>query len=201
MADATGSGLGATGVVFVVGFPAIAALVAWVGLRAGVAPADWAYDRSLHGVAAAVAGLVAYFVVLIGAAAVLSTAGADGGTGAAVGALDAAVDAAPTWALVAFFLGNGVVVPLTEELAWRGVIQTSLTEAYGPAVAVVVTAALFVAKHLVVDLSAAPVRVVSLVVLALVFGVLRARYGTTSSTVAHLLANGLATGGIVVAAL
>jgi membrane protease YdiL (CAAX protease family) len=74
------------------------------------------------------------------------------------------------------------------------VIQTALADAYGTWLAVLVTAAAFVAKHLVVDLAAPLFRVTSLVIMATILCGLRARYGTTSSTVAHLLANGVFTG-------
>jgi hypothetical protein len=52
-------------------------------------------------------------------------------------------------------------------------------------------------KHLVVDLAASPLRVVSLVVLAFVLCGLRARWGRTSSTVAHLALNLVTTAGLV----
>lgn len=55
------------------------------------------------------------------------------------------------------------------------------------------TATAFVLKHLVVDLAAPPLRVTALFVFAVLFCVIRARYGTASSTVAHLVVNGLAT--------
>ena len=197
LADPLGTALGADALVLAVGFPLIAGAIAWLGLRAGVRPADWEYVVSLRSVGAGVAGYVA-FIVAFGA---LSFVYAD------ILGLVPSVDATafvglggtPVWVLALFFVGNGIIVPIAEELAWRGVIQTALAESYGTYVAVVVTAVAFVLKHLVVDLAAPPYRVTSLVLLALLFGVLRARYGTASSTVAHLAANATSTGLLVLA--
>ena len=76
-------------------------------------------------------------------------------------------------------------------------IQTALTESYGTYVAIVVTALAFVAKHLIVDLAVVPIRLGSLLILAFILCGLRARYGTASSTVAHLGMNMIATGLLV----
>lgn len=196
LADLLGTGLGADAVILALAFPVIAAAVAWWGRRVGVAPSDWTYDVSVRSVGAGLAGAAAFFAVYVGVAAVYTTVlGLQPSLGAgALGVADA-----PTWALALFVLGNGVVVPISEELAWRGVVQTALTESYGTHLAVVVTAVAFVAKHLVVDLAAPLFRVTSLAMLAFVFGGLRARYGTASSTVAHLLVNGVTTAALVLA--
>lgn len=196
LADVVGTAQGADAIVLAVGFPLIAAVVAGVGLAAGLGPDDWDFDVSLRTVGAGVGGILAYWVVFGGLTVVATTVlGVEPPTGpSSLGVADA-----PTWALVVLLVGNGVVVPITEELAWRGVVQTALTESYGTVVAVVLTAAAFALKHLVVDLAAPPLRVASLVFLALVFCGLRARWGTAASTVAHLGVNLVATASILLA--
>jgi len=176
-------------------FPLIAGIVAWWGTRVGIGRADWAYVTSLRTVGAGIGGLVAYFVVFLALVLVLDSV--LGVTQTATPGAPGVGGGVPTWVLVVFLAGNGIVVPIAEELAWRGVIQTALTESYGTYVAVVVTALAFAGKHLVVDLAAPPVRVTSLLVLAFVLCSLRARWGTTASTVSHLLANFLATASLV----
>lgn len=189
-----GSGLGADAVVIAVCLPLIAGLVAWWGIQAGIGPHEWDYDLSLRTVGAGLAGVVAWIAVFGGLAVLATTVlGIEPSMGP--GALGASE--APAWALAALLIGNGVVAPITEELAWRGVIQTGLTESYGSAVAVVVTTLAFVGKHLIVDLAAPPFRVASLLVAALVLCGLRDRFGTGSSTVAHLGMNLLATASLV----
>jgi membrane protease YdiL (CAAX protease family) len=171
-----------------VGFPVLALAIAAWGRRAGVSPADWQYDWSLRPVLAGVVGVVIYFVVFVGVTVVYS---ALFGTPTTPGL--SLSDSPALWVLTSLLLVNSVVVPFAEELAWRGVVQTALTREYGAAVGVVVTATAFVVKHLVVDAAAPPFRVASLAVIALVLGLLRHRYGTASSTVSHLGANGIAT--------
>jgi membrane protease YdiL (CAAX protease family) len=191
LTDALGTGLGADMVSIAVGFPLLAAGIALLGRRTGIRRPDWDYATSIRAVGAGVAGFVGY-VVLFSAAATVYTSVL--GLEPSIGVAALGVGAAPTWALGLLFVVNGILVPITEELAWRGVIQTALADAYGTWLAVLVTAAAFVAKHLVVDLAAPLFRVTSLVIMATIFCGLRARYGTTSSTVAHLLANGVFTG-------
>ena len=94
---------------------------------------------------------------------------------------------AGVWVLVLFAFAHGIVAPLTEELAWRGIVQTALVESQRPAVGIVVTAALFTAKHMVLDLSFA--RAPTVLVLAVVLGLVRHRWGTTASTVVHAIVN------------
>jgi membrane protease YdiL (CAAX protease family) len=88
---------------------------------------------------------------------------------------------------IALLIGNGVAVPLSEEFAWRGYIQTRLQTAWGAAPAVVVCAALFAAKHVAVDRSV--LRLVTLATGAVALGIVRARYGTTASSLAHVVLN------------
>lgn len=74
-------------------------------------------------------------------------------------------------------------------------------ESYGTYAGVTITAIAFVLKHLIVDAAAPFLRVVSLLLLAFLLCGLRARYGTASSTVAHIAANSIASVGVVFAAL
>lgn len=194
LADPLGSGVGAAALMLAVGFPVIAGGVAWAGLRAGITPGDWDYDVSVRSVGMGLAGVVAFFVVY---AAVTTVYTSVLGVEPSVDASSLGFGGAPAWALALFLVGNGIVVPIAEELAWRGVVQTALAEAYGVSLAVGVTTVAFVLKHLVVDLSAPLFRVTSLLLLSFVFCALRARYGTASSTVAHLAANFTATASLV----
>lgn len=190
------TGLGADMAVGLVFLPLAAAVVAWLGRRGGIGRGDWAYSRSLRAVAIGLAGAVGILVVR---AAVVTFYASVLGLEPSVDASALGIGAAPTWALALLFVVNGFLVPVVEEFAWRGVIQTALTRSYGTAVAVVVTAVAFVLKHVVVDMAAPLFRVTSLAILAVVFCGLRARYGTTSATVAHVGVNALATGGVIVA--
>ncbi|MFB6177128.1 MAG: type II CAAX prenyl endopeptidase Rce1 family protein [Halobaculum sp.] len=88
-------------------------------------------------------------------------------------------------------------MPISEEIAFRGVIQTALTDRFSAGVGIGVTAVVFVGKHLLVDSVLIPTRVVALVILAVVLGLLRARYGTGSSVVAHVVANAVGTAFVV----
>lgn len=86
---------------------------------------------------------------------------------------------------------NGLLIPVVEEFAWRGYIQTRMVLALGRPAGVVTTAVLFAAKHVVVDLSLG--RVFTLTGGALVLGGVGARWGTQASTVTHGALNLIAT--------
>lgn len=86
---------------------------------------------------------------------------------------------------------NGLLGPVVEELVWRGYIQTHLVRGWGPATGIVVTAVLFALKHVIVDLSF--FRIVSLLAGGLLLGILGYRWGTSASTVFHVLLNSTAT--------
>jgi membrane protease YdiL (CAAX protease family) len=94
---------------------------------------------------------------------------------------------ASLWAMVVLLLENGVLAPVVEEFAWRGFIQSVLTAAWSPGAALLATAALFAAKHVVVDLSVS--RTTVLVAASLVLGAVRWRWGTGASTIAHVVLN------------
>ena len=116
---------------------------------------------------------------------VTSVAGTDAAV-ATFGFLLADLEAG-VWVLALFALAHGVVAPVTEELAWRGVVQTALVESWGPTVGIAVTAVLFTAKHVVLDASLA--RLPTVLVLAVALGLVRHRWGTTASTVVHAVVN------------
>jgi len=82
---------------------------------------------------------------------------------------------------------NGILAPVVEELAWRGYVQTHLVWGWGPRTGIVVTSLLFAAKHNLVDLSLS--RSISLLVGALVLGIVGYRWGTVASTIAHVVVN------------
>lgn len=174
----------------------LAPLVAVLGTRAGVDPADWELSLSKRGAVAGVATVPAYYLFVVAAGAVA----------AAVFGIDPAAGTQGFWAaelstgaLLALVAVNGVLGPIAEEVAWRGVVQTALDDAVGALGAIALTAVVFAAKHVVVDLAAPPMRVASLVFLAVAFGVLRHRYGTGSAMVAHVLANTTATAALLFA--
>ena len=105
---------------------------------------------------------------------------------------------AGTWVALLFLIGNAGLVPICEELAWRGVVQTALVRALGAWVGIGVTVVLFAFKHALIDASLE--RITTLLMLGLVFGVARHRWGTGSSTVAHVLVNLFSTGLVVATA-
>lgn len=109
------------------------------------------------------------------------------------------VAAAPMLGILALFVGNGLLAPIVEELAWRGYIQGRLALGWNPRAALVATALLFAVKHMVVDASLS--RSVTLVVASLALGVIRYRWGTFESTLAHFAMNFTATTLVVFLAL
>jgi membrane protease YdiL (CAAX protease family) len=103
----------------------------------------------------------------------------------------ATIAATPMLGILALFVGNALLAPVVEELAWRGYIQGRLALGWGPRAAPVATALLFAAKHTIVDLSLG--RSVTLVIGSLALGVIRDRWGTFESTLAHFTLNFTAT--------
>ncbi len=82
---------------------------------------------------------------------------------------------------------NGILTPLVEEFAWRGYVQSRLVAGWGAGAGILVTAACFAAKHMIIDLSIG--RASTLIVGSLVLGLVRHRWGTGASTMTHLLLN------------
>lgn len=199
LASALGDPFAADWAVMVGGFPLVAGLLLWIAARRGRSPGELGYDWSLRSIVAGVVGIVAALVVVAAAAQVdallfsLDRFGASFGT-----AVGDALRATPALAAL-FLLGNGLVVPVTEEAAWRGVVQSELVEAWGVPAGIVTTAILFALKHVVVDLSV--VRVTTLLALGLVLGLVRHRFGTASSTITHAGVNTISTASLIVAAL
>lgn len=200
LADVVGNARGADVILLAVGFPLLAYGIARWGMQRGIVPSDWDYDVSIRSVGLALAGVVVYYVI-IGAFTVGYTQIVGTPQSAATSAALAESVGRTLWIAAMLFLANGIIVPITEELAWRGVIQTALMDSYGTYVGGALTAVAFVGKHLIVDGGASPLRLVSLVVLGFIFCGLRARYGTASSTVAHLVANGISTASVIFIAL
>lgn len=87
--------------------------------------------------------------------------------------------------------GNGLLGPIVEEYAWRGYIQSRFTEGMGLRYGVAVTALLFAVKHIVVDVSL--FRTTTLLVGGFALGLIRIRWGTTTTTIAHIFLNSVAT--------
>ena len=169
-----------------VGFPVAALFAVQYGRRVGLDRDGWDYRTTGRtvGVGLAVGAVTVLAVQGVGLL-VASVAGTDAAA-SAFGFLLADLEAG-VWVLALFAFAHGIVAPLTEELAWRGVVQSALVETRGPVVGIVVTAALFTAKHAILDLSLA--RVPTVLVLAVVLGLVRHRWGTTASTVVHVVVN------------
>lgn len=174
----------------VIGFALVTGPIAWWGQQLGIDPSEWDYTVSLRSIAAGLTGVVGYFVVYVGIVLLVTLVGIGlpSNTGAVLGTTEW-----PLWVVGALLLINGILVPIIEELAWRGVIQTALMQSYGTVVGSVLTAAAFVLKHVIVDWGEPWFRLVSLIVLALLFCGLRVRFGTASSTITHIGVNSIAT--------
>jgi hypothetical protein len=169
-----------------VGFPFAAGVAVWYGRRAGIARDDLNYRTTrrtaIVGIAAGLATAVAVQATGFAVTSVTGTEAANAAFGFLLADLEAGV-----WVLVLFTFAHGFVAPLTEELAWRGIVQTALVEARGPAFGIAVTAILFTTKHAVLDASFA--RVPSVLVLSVALGLARHRWGTTASTIIHVIVN------------
>lgn len=185
--------------MLVLGFPVMAGVFGWSAARLGHPPAEWGYDWSLRPLIAGAGAVLVALVAVAVAAQVdaflfpLERIGASFGS-----AIGEVLRATPVLAAL-LLLGNGFVVPLAEEAVWRGVVQSTLVEAWGVPTGIVLTAVLFATKHVIVDLSI--VRVTTLLTLGLVLGLVRQRFGTASSTITHVGVNTVSTGFVIVAAL
>ena len=92
---------------------------------------------------------------------------------------------------LALLVVNGVLVPLSEEFLWRGMIQRRLALVLGPWPAIQLTAVLFSLKHAVVDASLG--RLLFIVGLGAVWGYVAHRRSWHASAVLHAATNTLAT--------
>jgi hypothetical protein len=170
----------------VVGFPVAALFAVRYGRRAGIDRDDWDYRTTDRTVGAGLAAGALTVAAVQGVALLVAPVGGTAASEAAFGFLLADLEAG-LWVLALFAFAHGVVAPVAEELAWRGVVQTALVESRGPAVGIAVTAALFTAKHAVLDASLA--RVPTVLVLAVALGLVRHRWGTAASTAVHAVVN------------
>jgi membrane protease YdiL (CAAX protease family) len=80
----------------------------------------------------------------------------------------------------------GIWIPIAEEFGWRGYIQSAMTGTRG----VILTALLFAAKHVIAGVTIS--RTVGVLVGSFALCTIGARWGTASSTVAHILLNVIA---------
>ena len=169
----------------VLGFPVAAWAVVRYGQRHGITPADWGYDRTPR---ALLSGLVVGGgLVILNLTAVVTVTEAIFGQPEQISGLLIKGLAGGLPVVVLFLLAHGIVAPITEELAFRGVVQTALTRERGRLVGVLGAATLFSLKHVLVDGSLE--RLLPVVVLALVLGIVRERWGTGASTVTHATVN------------
>jgi membrane protease YdiL (CAAX protease family) len=167
-----------------VGMPLAAWVIALYGQHRGVRPRDWGYTWSPARLAVGVAGGLLILALMWGTALVDEVLW--GGTGVLPPAMVEGLRAG-AWVSLLMLAVNGLIVPASEELAWRGVIQTAFGRAWGPLVGLLLTAIVFALKHVVVDGSVA--RVTTLLMIGLVVGAVRFRWGTGASTIAHMVAN------------
>lgn len=194
------SARGADMILLGIGIPLLAYGLAQWGMQRSIGAADWDYNISVRSVGSGLAGTFLYFLVIVGVTFGYIQIVGTAPSGSTSTTLTESVGET-LWVAVLLFLVNGIVVPITEELAWRGVIQTAFMDSFGTYIGGTITALAFVLKHLIVDAAAPFLRVASLVTLAFILCGLRARYGTMSSTVAHLGANSIASALVVLAAL
>ncbi|WP_254524152.1 CPBP family intramembrane glutamic endopeptidase [Natrinema caseinilyticum] len=185
--------------VLAVGFPLIAGVLTWYALEQGRNRETWGWDWAPRNLGLGVLAAVFGFVLIAGTSQVDAMLFGLDEAGAAVSdGLTAAFEANPALPIL-FLVGNGVLAPIAEEQVWRGIVQTELVDEWGVAAGIGVTAVLFALKHVVVDLSV--VRLTTLLTLGLLFGVVRHRWGTASSTVTHVLLNTVSSASLVAVAL
>lgn len=185
--------------ILLIGFPGIAVVLSVVALKAGQDPDRWGYEWSKRAGAAGVGGIGIAVVLVAVTAQVDAVLFGLESTGAAFGdVVQETLQQTPLLAVV-FLLGNGVAVPIAEEQVWRGIVQTEFVARWGTVIGIGLTAILFALKHVVVDLSIA--RLTTLLVLGLVLGVLRHRYGTVSTVITHIGMNLLSTASVVLLVL
>jgi membrane protease YdiL (CAAX protease family) len=167
-----------------VGMPVAAWLIALYGQHHGIRPRDWQYRWTGATIAIGIAGGLLVLALMWGTT--LIDAALWGGSGELPPGMVEGLRGG-AWVGLLMLLVNGIVGPASEELAWRGVAQTALGRAWGPIVGLLVTAILFAFKHAMVDGSMA--RITTLLMMALILGVVRLRWGTGASTATHIVAN------------
>lgn len=182
------SSLAADQLVSALGFPMLALVVLRTGALGAVAP--WPSLGRLRPSALARGAVLAPAVLLAALAASpldrLLFAQPDGD-----------LDGPGVLTAIALLLVNGLVVPAAEEVAFRGVLQPAFVRRFGAVAGICATAALFSAKHVVVDASLG--RLFTLFAVGVALGVVRHRLGLSAALGAHMAANVLATTGALLA--
>lgn len=171
-----------------IAYPLITAVIIFIGYRGGIKKADWHYRWSGINLAiGSVVGLILFALTYFLTRTL--DAGLFGGLAASATAqLENAITNSPELWLRAAYIGVvGLLIPITEEWVWRGIVHTGLTKGMGQVTGFIITALAFVLKYLLVSLSI--VNLTTLLVVALVLGVVRARVGTGASTMTHIITN------------
>jgi uncharacterized protein len=175
-----------------IGMVAAAWIVVRYGEANGIAVADWSHRWTPGTVGIGIAGgVLAIGLMWVTAQIDLALWGMPEG---ALTALTEGLQAG-AWVAILMLVANSVVAPICEEIAWRGVVQTALVRGLGSWAGIGVTLVLFAMKHVLIDGSFA--RITTLLMLGLVFGVARHRWGTGASTVAHVVVNLYATAEVI----
>jgi membrane protease YdiL (CAAX protease family) len=177
-----------------IGFPLIAWIIAQYGQSHGIMPSNWEYRWSPVAIAVGVGAGLLIIGLMWGTALIDQALWGQAGTLPPAWAENLQ---AGLWVAVLLLAVNGIVVPICEELAWRGVVQTALVRAWTPVAGVLLTALLFALKHVVIDASVG--RITTLLMLSLIVGFVRYRWGTGSSTIAHIATNLIATAEVLAA--
>jgi len=96
---------------------------------------------------------------------------------------------APVLKATSVIFVNGLYIPVSEEFLWRGFVQSRLTRATSPSMAIGITAACFSLKHVLVDASFG--RALTITALGIVFGIVAYRESWRASAALHILINTL----------
>jgi membrane protease YdiL (CAAX protease family) len=195
IAPALGNVVAGDAIAIGLGMVAAAWIVARYGQANGVAFGDWSYHWTPSTVGlGAVSGALAVGLMWVTSQIDLAlwVMPADALTVFAVSLQ------AGAWVAALLLVANALVAPICEEIAWRGVVQTALVRGWGPLIGIGLTAILFAMKHALLDGTFA--RITTLLMLGLVFGVVRHRWGTGASTVTHVVVNLYATAVIITTA-
>lgn len=173
-----------------VGVPVIAVILTAYALARGRDRNawDWNWDPQQLGAGALVAVALLLFVTVA-----RSNAVPFGGSETA-SVPQAALEITP-WVAVLFVLVYGIAAPIAEEQVWRAIVQTELVDGLGAVAGIAVTALLVTVTSVIVNLSVAGVG--TALAFGVLFGVVRHRWGTASSTVAHVLYNTAAAASIL----
>lgn len=169
-----------------IAYPVITTVVVLMGYRGGIKKEDWHYRWS--GVNLAIGSVVG--VILFALTFFLTRqldAGLFGGlaTSATLQLENAITNSPDLWLRAAYIAVVGLLIPITEEWVWRGVVHTGLTKGMGQVTGFIITALAFVLKYILV--SFAITNITTLLVVAVVLGLVRARVGTAASTLTNIV--------------